>query len=90
MTFVCVPLVVEDLEKVGIILQELAYQSQQIVTPAYYDATLIGRYFRDPESKATLDIMSDTRIYDIGLYMLPGKLPNQIISSLRGGKTNYV
>lgn len=63
----CVEYFVKDLEKTGILIEALGYESYKEVTPAYYDQTLIGRVIRDDESKITLDIIFANRGYDIGI-----------------------
>lgn len=65
--FVCVPTLAAS-PRVGAILEELAYQGKKLLTPAYYDQTLIGQYTRDEESAAMLDLIFATRVYDVGIY----------------------
>ena len=65
--FVCVPTLAAS-PRVGAILEELAYQGKKLLTPAYYDQTLIGQYTRDEESAAMLDLIFATRDYDVGIY----------------------
>lgn len=65
--FVCVPTLAAS-PRVGAILEELAYQGKKLLTPAYYDQTLIGQYTRDEESAAMLNLIFATRVYDVGIY----------------------
>lgn len=69
--FVCVPTLAAS-PRVGAILEELAYQGKKLLTPAYYDQTLIGQYTRDEESAAMLDLIFATRVYDVGIYYTIG------------------
>lgn len=69
--FVCVPTLAAS-PRVGAILEELAYQGKKLLTPAYYDQTLIGQYTRDEESAAMLDLIFATRDYDVGIYYTIG------------------
>ena len=69
--FVCVPTLAAS-PRVGAILEELAYQGQKLLTPAYYDQTLIGQYTRDEESASMLDLIFATRVYDVGIYYTIG------------------
>lgn len=69
--FVCVPMLAAS-PRVGAILEELAYQGKKLLTPAYYDQTLIGQYTRDEESAAMLDLIFATRVYDVGIYYTIG------------------
>ena len=69
--FVCVPTLAAS-PRVGAILEELAYQGKKLLTPAYYDQTLIGQYTRDEESASMLDLIFATRVYDVGIYYTIG------------------
>lgn len=69
--FVCVPTLAAS-PRVGAILEELAYQGKKLLTPAYYDQTLIGQYTRDEESAAMLDLIFATLVYDVGIYYTIG------------------
>lgn len=66
--FLCVPETVENYARTGIILEELAYYGKELLTPAYYEQTLIGKTVRDEESAEMLDIIFATRVYDVGIY----------------------
>lgn len=76
--FVCVPELAADYERTGIILEELAYQGLQILTPAYYEQTLVGKSVRDEESVEMLDIILASRVYDLGAYYNIGTYKDQL------------
>ncbi len=76
--FVCVPELAKDFERTGIIVEELAYQGLKLVTPAFYDQTLVGRYIRDEESGEMLDIIFATHVYDLGAYYKIGGYNGQL------------
>lgn len=76
--FVCVPTLAAS-PRVGAILEELAYQGKKLLTPAYYDQTLIGQYTRDEESAAMLDLIFATRVYDVGIYYSIGDYKTALI-----------
>lgn len=63
---ISVPLVLNDPELVGIVLEELAYRSFKDVMPVYMNSVLEGKYFRDPESIITLRIMRESTYCDLG------------------------
>jgi len=67
-SFVCVPVVVENPEMTGAVLEYMACESRDIVTPAYYDVTLQGKILRDEESTEMLDIILSSRVFDLGWY----------------------
>lgn len=76
--FICVPEMAKDHERSGIVLEELAYQGLVLMTPAYYEQSLVGRYVRDEESVDMLDIVFATRVYDLGSYYKIGSYETQI------------
>ena len=87
--FVCVPLVQEDVDRTGTIMEALAYYGQKVVTPALYDVTLIGQSTRDEESEPMLEIIFDNLIYDIGYYYQIGPYNKQLIYKLRARDNNF-
>ena len=76
--FVCVPETVENYARTGIILEELAYYGKQLLTPAYYEQTLIGQTTRDEESAEMLDIIFASCVYDVGIYYNIGTYKEQL------------
>jgi len=61
-----VPKNAENLERVSIILEALSAESRYTLKPAYYDVVLQRKYARDDESGEMLDIIFDSRVFDIG------------------------
>lgn len=55
-----------NLELVGAVLEEANYQAKKLITPAYYDIALKGKYARDKESIAMLDLIFASRVIDLG------------------------
>lgn len=62
---VSVPVSGPDLERTGIVMEALAAKSRYTVREAYYDISLNYKYLRDEESIKMLDIILETRMYDI-------------------------
>ena len=87
--FVCVPLIQDDVERTGTIMEALAYYGKKIVTPALYDVTLIGQSTRDEESEPMLEIIFDNLVYDIGYYYQIGIYNKELIYALRDRDTNF-
>lgn len=85
--FLCVPKTVQDLARTGIVLEELAYQGKQMLTPAYYEKTLVGQRTRDEESVDMLDLIFATRVYDVGIYYNIGTYKDQIGNFLETGQS---
>ena len=76
--FLCIPEMVENYARSGIVLEELAYQGKKLLTPAYYEQTLIGRTIRDEESAEMLDIIFASLVYDVGIYYNIGTYKDQL------------
>jgi hypothetical protein len=62
---ICVPTTATNLERTGIILEALAYESKDTVTKAYYDINLYTKVARDNESGEMFDIIFGTKRYDL-------------------------
>jgi hypothetical protein len=61
-----VPKSAEDLERTSVILEALSAEGRYTLRPAYYDVVLQRKYTRDDESSDMLDIIFNSRVYDIG------------------------
>jgi len=65
-TTIAIPISNPELEKTGMILEDLSAESRYTLQPAYYDLNLGTKFIRDNESSEMLDIIFTSRIYDIG------------------------
>lgn len=63
--FCAVPRCTRDLEVTDVIVEALAAVSLKYIKPAYYDKLLKGRSTHDTDSREMLDIIFETKIYDI-------------------------
>lgn len=61
-----VPITQENKENIGLILEKLAEESAKITTPAYKNVIMKGKYSRDNQSSQMLDLLYETRVYDLG------------------------
>jgi hypothetical protein len=88
MTHACIgysiPQTVSDTDKVAILLEAIAYESN-IVKDAYYETTLTGKITRDEESRESLDIIFGTAYYDLGKVFGWGKLQNALDNAVKAG-----
>ena len=64
-TFDVVPITNGRLDMTGYLMDALGYHSQQIVTPTYVEKTIQGKSLRDEESIEMLEIILDSRVYDL-------------------------
>jgi hypothetical protein len=58
------------------------------VTPAYYDVALTYKYMRDTDSAEMLDIILDSRVYDLGLIANCGSMAGSIAGVITNGTGN--
>ncbi|MBQ7727345.1 MAG: hypothetical protein IJT60_02065 [Clostridia bacterium] len=61
-----VPNTITDYDFVAYMLDELAAAGKNYLNGAFYDIVLTSRAVRDEQSKATLDLVSEHVIYDLG------------------------
>ena len=70
-----VPLTNDKLEATGVFLESLAFESHKTVVPAYYETAMKYKLLRDDESIEMLEIISKSRIFDLGyIYNWGGAL----------------
>lgn len=89
MNFMCVPLIVEDYDRTSCVMEAIGYYSEDIIIPAYYEKTLTGQYVRDTESSDMLDIIFETRAYDLGYCYQPAWLNKNLIYMLNEGTFDW-
>ncbi len=80
----------EDFEMIGAVITSLAIESLNQLYPAYFEYTLKGRDTRDTASWRMLDLLTNTKVYDFGIFFLDGGSQDSHILSfqklLRYGK----
>jgi hypothetical protein len=54
----------ERQDMLGAVMEALAYHSNEIVRPAYYDSVLSLRFMQDPDSQNILNTMFETISFD--------------------------
>jgi len=87
--FLSMPLIQEDVERVGKIIETIGFYSQKYVKPAYFDRMLYGSIVRDEESRPMLELIHANRVYDIGYYYQPSNINKQLLLDFRALKTNF-
>ena len=80
----------DDIPVIGALTEAIAYESYNIVKPAYYDQTLIGRDVKDEESIVCLDIIFGNRCFDVGIYYRIGTYTNKQVAEITGLGKNTV
>lgn len=65
----------EDRQAVlGAVMESIAYNSNKIVRPAYYDTSMSERFMQDPRSLEMLDTMFEVLAFDYSYYIDQGGL----------------
>lgn len=62
----CVPVTVSDADRTGVVLENLAAESNRTVRGMYYDVVLGSKLVRDEASVASLDTILDSGRFEIG------------------------
>ncbi|MCL1795026.1 MAG: extracellular solute-binding protein [Oscillospiraceae bacterium] len=88
--FMCVPVAQEDISRTGALLEAMAAESMYTMRPAYYDIALKGKYIRDEESEEMLDLIFDSKIYDLGWLYQIGGYNEEIMNLYRNRKTDFI
>ncbi|MCR5262543.1 MAG: extracellular solute-binding protein [Clostridiales bacterium] len=89
-SFFCVPISSADPAFAGAVMEALSAESHYTLRPAYYETTLVGKYVRDDESSAMLDLIFANRVFDIGFYYQVGGYNEGIMNLWRAKKTDFM
>ena len=93
------PSVISNVERTSKIIEDMNYYSTLTIVPAWYDTLLARRYARDDESEASLKLLRENCVYDLGLYydfggirskVLDANMPKVNITRLFDSRKNYV
>jgi len=89
--FLCIPMNQsgDELERTGAIMEAIAAESHYTVRPAYYERSLKGKHSRDDDSSEMLDIIFDTRTYDLGWFYAIGNYNEGIMNLFRSYKNDF-
>ena len=78
-----------DDERLGNILEAMAAASLCYVTPAYYETALKEKYSRDPGSAVMLDVILESRTYDLGYCASTGSIVSVIAPLIKSGSSDF-
>jgi len=73
------------LDRASFIMEAMAIESVETVTPAYYEICLKGRYVDDTESAAMIDIITSSVQSDLAEIYNWGDLKNKVQSAISSG-----
>ncbi|MHB1152360.1 MAG: hypothetical protein ACYCWE_03660 [Eubacteriales bacterium] len=83
---VAIPVTASDLERTGMILEDLSAESRYTLQPAYYEINLRGKFARDDESQDMLDIILSNTAFDIGYIYDFGGFGGFVVNTGRSDK----
>ena len=88
-TFVIVPITNSVPEMTGNILNSLGYYSQQLITPAFIDQTVMSKAIRDEESAEMVRMIYDTRAYDVATFYNWGNVATMVSTMTGNSSVNF-
>ena len=86
MNMYSIPINANEPDDIAFILEAMAQKSVDTLTPAFYDICLQGKYVRDNESSAMLDIIFGSYIMENAELFQWGSLSGLIPGTLKDGK----
>lgn len=85
-----IPATNTNLNRTGVILEQLGALSHRDMRSVYFDIILTGKYSRDNESEKMLDLIFETRIFDLMSVYRWGNLIDTLNSQANSLKTDIV
>ena len=61
-----IPATITNPEIAGAVMEAMACAARNQIIPAYYESALKNKYSRDADTSEMLDLIFDTRVYDLG------------------------
>lgn len=74
----CIPASLEDTDEIGIIIEALGAESKNNVSPVYYNKCIKGKDADSEEDERMLDIIFNSRCFDLGAVFNWGGVVSQI------------
>lgn len=87
---VAVPKICSDAERTGLIMETMAYYSNEYITPAYYEVTLKGKVARDDDSSIMLDLIYRNTYFDMVTAFNFNDISTMLRDMVLGEQENYV
>ena len=88
-SMISIPSNVDKPQETAYIIEAFALYSYQYLTPAYYEVTLKRKKARDSESFEMIDIILQSRVYDIGYIYSSVGLSNVFNNLVASGSTEF-
>ena len=84
-----IPITNTDLEFTGYMAELLAYQTQEMVLPAYYEISAKAKYTYDEESAEMLDLIFSTLHYDLAFIYNWGGIKELLQNIGKSGSNSF-
>ena len=84
----CVPVTVSDADRTGVVLENLAAESNRTVRGVYYDVVLGSKLVRDEASVASLDTILDSGRFEIGYVYNWGDMRSALEQNIGKGNAD--
>ena len=88
-TSLFVPKNAQDLERTGVIIEALSAEARYTTREAFYEQTLKTKYSPEENSARMLDLVSDTRVFDIGAFYKWGSIQSKMTQMTQSGNSNW-
>jgi len=88
-TYILVPATNGKFEMTGHVLESMGYYSQQEITPAYIDTTVMNKALRDDESAEMLQLIFSNYYYDLAMIYDWGTIYTMFSTMAANKNVNY-
>ena len=88
-TAMCIPITTPDTARISAIIEAWACESHYTLLPAYYEQCMQSRYAKDTVTPEALDMIFESRSYDLGIDYSWGNLMNRFTSLTYNGQTDF-
>ena len=86
----CIPITTSDTARISAIIEAWACESHYTLLPAYYEQCMQSRYAKDTVTPEALDMIFESRSYDLGIYYSWGNLMARFTALTYNGQTDFV
>ena len=85
-----IPTTNQRLEIAGAVMEAMACETRNVVIPAYYESSLKTKYSRDADTAEMLDLIYETRVYDLGDTIWYSPIRIDYTNIFASGKNTFV
>ena len=72
-------------EKIGFVLEAMAAESKNNLTPAYFEVCLTDKYVRDPDSAEMLSLVMESAVLDLGEVFQWNNITSTVSEAINNG-----